>query len=1167
MSRRLFVCLFVVLVAISASAQSSGTGHSTYTGAQLWRYFLGTDGGPLTYSARTDMGVFCNASAPVPGELFPYGTSFPNGANGASVCPQGDANCANFACNASSAQGQQGAAMIYTGGPTSVPPAAGTTVTGPNIYGLNSYYTGINTVAFDPDFGTPFIRATEGGMSTPCQGTANLFGSAQFSMGTSGTTRNWASDNSKLLVTTNGGTTAMLAFDPTYVDPVSGKVVGKVTPTNLCGGYLPGAATFSGSNPDTLYVMNHDNENVLQFASISGTPADLETLNQGATGANVTVYAVNSTFLMVSGTQNNKTADCSPWIGQTSGVTVTPGVSCVPPAKLNATPYAATIYKGLINDSDHDATKGYFNWPVTWSLVFDFNYSTQMAGDPHWPALPTSALPEGYPVNWTGVFATTQDDSTFTSPFSDSSQANHNGSNGSNATCHGLGAYVSYLCTGPIYESVFTPGTGKGVRTLNTWTGQITGDWGPTGQAIDGQANNITTSSINGTITHDDILIQDSTGAEAQFDCFADSTGQCVPGATIANVGLIYRGSSNTAPDSSHVWRDCGAAPTTLANCSSVNYFTPSAVPVSASFYYPDVMHDGTALDDPALSNFSMVQGSNGQEIWVYQVAYNHTTHQTTISFNNAFNASPGQVFTAWNFTGTHDAYLKCVSAANCPHWTVVSGGDSSIGYLVVTDTQGGSSDYTDTETPASKTNQNGAMLQPWGQGGYDRMGYVGGNFWQNQTLIINSNIGATGHSARGYKNNYQGKNYQAYNYYNPSTPATDDGTVSGALYAPSTRLADAQTPPPGSNVPNLVPYTITDDQHGIYQWHGKTDLSPVGMATALVCGQASGTGMNVCPPAYSSIWDDEVIAIQNAVTQSSPGHTVGEDCDYGSGPAPCVYRLFHTFNPGDDYNLGAQNTQSSGSPDGQWVAFPSIWNRTLGCMNGAVLCESSWQATAPSASGTAVSWTSDSSGNVTVTMPNSFCPPGGTQGWNTSSEIICGAAQPTVTLSGFTGSDTWLNATWPLIASANWGAWSLSASGTCASSCYPKFVVATGNAGPHNSSGTETGAQAATPTSCGAGSLCQKSDIFIAHITLAAPAHTVSLNWTQGDGNAASNVVYRSSTNGGPYTQIYASSSPITTYKDTTVPQHATSYYVVTEKDSSGAESSNSNQATAVVP
>lgn len=61
---------------------------------------------------------------------------------------------------------------------------------------------------------------------------------------------------------------------------------------------------------------------------------------------------------------------------------------------------------------------------------------------------------------------------------------------------------------------------------------------------------------------------------------------------------------------------------------------------------------------------------------------------------------------------------------------------------------------------------------------------------------------------------------------------------------------------------------------------------------------------------------------------------------------------------------------------------------------------------------------------------------------------------------------------------------------------------------------------------------------------------HSVTLSWTQSacpSCTITGNNVYRSSTTGGPYTQIKISSTPIVTYIDGSLPQLTTYYYVVT--------------------
>src|SRR5262249_18726256 len=80
-----------------------------------------------------------------------------------------------------------------------------------------------------------------------------------------------------------------------------------------------------------------------------------------------------------------------------------------------------------------------------------------------------------------------------------------------------------------------------------------------------------------------------------------------------------------------------------------------------------------------------------------------------------------------------------------------------------------------------------------------------------------------------------------------------------------------------------------------------------------------------------------------------------------------------------------------------------------------------------------------------------------------------------------------------------------------------------------------------------------------------AQPQHgKIKLTWTQSTSpNITTNKVYRSRTNGGPYTLI-TSITATTTYTDTGLVGGTTYYYVVTAVDSNGVESNYSNQASA---
>jgi hypothetical protein len=88
--------------------------------------------------------------------------------------------------------------------------------------------------------------------------------------------------------------------------------------------------------------------------------------------------------------------------------------------------------------------------------------------------------------------------------------------------------------------------------------------------------------------------------------------------------------------------------------------------------------------------------------------------------------------------------------------------------------------------------------------------------------------------------------------------------------------------------------------------------------------------------------------------------------------------------------------------------------------------------------------------------------------------------------------------------------------------------------------------------------------------VTTTTPApvqHTVHLNWDPSDSNVAGYRVYRSKSATGGFQSITSSLVSATDYDDASVASGTTYYYAITAVASSGAESSYSNEATAVIP
>jgi hypothetical protein len=78
---------------------------------------------------------------------------------------------------------------------------------------------------------------------------------------------------------------------------------------------------------------------------------------------------------------------------------------------------------------------------------------------------------------------------------------------------------------------------------------------------------------------------------------------------------------------------------------------------------------------------------------------------------------------------------------------------------------------------------------------------------------------------------------------------------------------------------------------------------------------------------------------------------------------------------------------------------------------------------------------------------------------------------------------------------------------------------------------------------------------------------HSVNLNWNPSTSQVTGYNVYRGSAAGGPYAKLNSTPDPSTAYTDSTVTSAHTYYYVTTAVNSSGTESSYSNQVQVAVP
>ncbi len=112
----------------------------------------------------------------------------------------------------------------------------------------------------------------------------------------------------------------------------------------------------------------------------------------------------------------------------------------------------------------------------------------------------------------------------------------------------------------------------------------------------------------------------------------------------------------------------------------------------------------------------------------------------------------------------------------------------------------------------------------------------------------------------------------------------------------------------------------------------------------------------------------------------------------------------------------------------------------------------------------------------------------------------------------------------------------------------------------------------AATGTSSGSVTVSSNASGSPATITLTgngiqASTHTVSLTWNASTSTVSGYNVYRTTTSGLGYVRLNGSLLTSLSYTDSTLLSGTTYYYVTTAVDASGNESTDSNEAQAIIP
>jgi len=117
------------------------------------------------------------------------------------------------------------------------------------------------------------------------------------------------------------------------------------------------------------------------------------------------------------------------------------------------------------------------------------------------------------------------------------------------------------------------------------------------------------------------------------------------------------------------------------------------------------------------------------------------------------------------------------------------------------------------------------------------------------------------------------------------------------------------------------------------------------------------------------------------------------------------------------------------------------------------------------------------------------------------------------------------------------------------------------------SAAGSVTGGLAIASNATNSANIALSGTGVAASSSSASAQHSVALNWSPSTSAVTGYFVYRGTISGGPYSKLFASADTAANYKDSSVSDGLTYYYVVTAVDSSSVESSYSNEVSATIP
>ena len=396
-------------------------------------------------------------------------------------------------------------------------------------------------------------------------------------------------------------------------------------------------------------------------------------------------------------------------------------------------------------------------------------------------------------------------------------------------------------------------------------------------------------------------------------------------------------------------------------------------------------------------------------------------------------------------------------------------------------------------------------------------------------------------------------------------------GTLSADKFGSDYRYKAQGT---GSSYLQFIPNILTPGDYNVYEWHPQgsnrgTDTPHVikyngGTVTLLVNQQinggqwnllgtfnfAAGTAGNVkitdAVSGSSLLSMADAIKFSYAVAVSPPNPPSGLTA---TAVSQSQINLAWTDNSNDEDGFIVSRSLTSGGPYSDIVTLPA---NTVSFNNTGLLSGTTYYYVVRAVNSGGSSALSAQASATTFVGPPA-APSGLSAAAMSSSRIDLAWFDNSSNETSFTvARSTTSGGPYTDIATLGANLTTYSDTGLAAATTYYYVVRASNSGGSSANSSQATATTLSSPPAAPSGLTAS-----------AASSTSINLSWTDNSSNEANFIVGRSSTNGGPYTDIATLSANVTSYSDTGL-SGGTTYYYVVRASNAGGSSANSAQASA---